>query len=116
MVDMDEHRPLSIRSRPGRGFTVLSSTPCPFNKHCRKLAYKEVWVLYAPPPWIKEAMQAVFDYTVRDCRNGGGNLGGIQTWAQVVKRPFEFYFNVFGGTLRGLHLPEVELTFIAQGR
>ena len=111
IVDMAEKKPPSIEGR-SVGFTVLSSSPRPFKKHVERVrAYKEGMELFSPTPWPREAIKVVFDYA-SDFR--GGNLG-IQTWAQEVKRPFEDYFNLFGGTLRALHRPEKEMKRMAQG-
>lgn len=110
IVDMADTKPPSILSRDV-GFTVLSSSPRPFKKHVEKECYKKTRMVLYSPPWTKEAIKVVFDYA----SDFEGDDLGIKTWAQTVKKPFEFYFDLFGGTLRALHLPETEMELMAKG-
>jgi hypothetical protein len=113
IVDMAENKRPSIAAG-SVGFTVLSSSPRPFKKHVERVrAYKAGTVLYSPTPWSKKEIKVVFDYASSNLRGDDSKLG-IQTWAREVKKPFEFYFNLFGGTLRALHYPEEEMRRMAQ--
>ena len=113
IVDLDVEKSPAILLR-NRGFTVYSSSNRPYQARIKgKRQHKMMTKLFSPPPWPREQIKVVFDYASESAANGGKL--GIQAWAEEVKRPFEDYFNVFGGTLRPLQDPEEEMNRMVEG-